>query len=504
MPVGALVVCVLTAMACVQLGCAGGGDTVRRGGDDPLWTARRADLTAGQRVRAIQLVKARVDSGETGRIVARHAMTEMAWALDTPALVRAAALEAVLWDEQAEDESLELVMTMLPTEPDRGPVAVMATAIADHGWTDATPALVRSLARPVPGIADRDRAEFRALTALHPDRTIEKVAVGVFLDPQTEPGPAGLRLDMRVREAAWDLVGRLVPDGAARSALLDGATGGDEDGLAMLSKLREVRDVLGVVPSRGEEVRWAMKLADERGGRLAAWWDQVASALGEMPSGERARVSLRHLEPVRWAGRHRAAWLVADRETLLSQLAGRLKGRQLYPRTMAIRGLANANAERLATERDNLEWGDVLTLLVIDEALADAGVRSSVFSAAKLDHDDVATEHGGTIWADADGFHAQSFVPRGSATPDDRRFVAPREMIDYSGAALAHFHFHVTDWRNRDYAGPSPGDLDFATRFGRACVVFTGLSRGLLNADVYFPNGSVIDLGEVRGADSGS
>ena len=482
----------------VLWGCSGGGGLTRS--DDPLLTARRADVTAGERVRAIQQAKAQVDAGEAERMVMRYAMTEMAWALDTPALVRSAALEAILWDEAAADDSKELVMAMLPTEPDRGPVAVMATAVADHGWTEATPALVRSLARPVAGVADEDRSEYRALAAMYPDRPLEEVAVGVFLEPRTEPGPAGLRLDMRVREAAWDVVGRLAPDGAARSALLDGASGGDEEGAAILAKLRGVRDTLGVVPARGEEVRWALRLVEERDGRLAVWWGQAVEAMGQVAPGERGGLELRHVEPVRWAGQHRAAWLAADRDTLLDQLEGRLDGRQVYARTKAIRGLANANAERLATERGRLAWGDVLTLLVLDEALADAAVRSAVFAAAGVDHDDVATEHGGMLWADAEGFHAQGFVPRGSATPDDRRFVAPREMIDYSGAALAHYHFHVADWRNRDFAGPSPGDLDYAARFGRACVVLSGLSRGVLDADVYFPNGAVVDLGEVRGA----
>ncbi len=490
--------CVVVGVLLVMLsGCgSSGGGAIR--GDDPLLTARRADVTAGVRVQAITQAKAMVEAGEADRLVLRYAMKEMAWALDTPEMVRAAALEAVLWDEESEEDSLELVQAMLPTEPDRGPVSVMATAIADHGWVDATPALVRSLARPMATVADRERSEFRALRVLYPDRPIEEVAMGIFLEPQTDAGAAGLRLDMRVREAAWDLVGRFTPDGAARTALLYGASGGDEEGSAILMKLRHVSEVLGVVPERGEEVRWALRLVEEQGDRLGIWWEQTAEAMGLVRSEERSGLALRHVEAVRWAGQHRAAWLGADRASLLGELAGRLKGRQVYSRSKSIRGLASANRERLAAARDDLAWGDVLVLLVIDESLADAGVRSAVFAAAAADHNDRASEHGGVLWADSEGFHARHFSPRGTATPNDRRFVAPREMIDYSGAALAHFHFHVADWRNRDYAGPSPGDLDYAARFGRACVVFSGLGRGKLNADVYFPNGAVVDLGEIR------
>lgn len=484
-----------TSLAMVGGGCAGPA-TVADG--DTLTASRNAGLTPGERVRAITRMKAEVAAGTTDRVAMRHAMTELAWALETPEPVRAAALEALLWDDQAEQESLELVQEMLPTEPGRQCVAVMATAIADHGWIEATPMLVRSLARPVEGVADRERAEYLALEALYPNQPIEQVAFDAFLEPKVDAGPAGLGLDMRTREAGWELVGRLAGDGDARARLLQGSAAGDDEGRALLGKLRQVYDAFGVVPRRAEEMRWAARLADEREGRLRAWWSQAQDAASRLGPAQREGLALRHLEAIRWAGQEQAEWLAASREQLLSALAQRLRGRQLYARTEAIRGTANANAERLATARDGLVWGDALVLLVIDRALADEDVRSAVFEGADKDNRDRRTEHGGTLWTDAGGFHVQPFSPRGTATPDDRRFVAPREMIDFSSAALAHFHYHVTAWRNRAYSGPSPADLDYAARFGRACAVFTGITPGVLDVDVYFPNGTVVDLGEVR------
>lgn len=488
---GAAVLAVL-----VTLGGGCGGDSRPVVSADALTASRQADLTPAERVEAVQRVKASVASGELDRTVARHAMKEMAWALDTPEPVRAAALEAILWDEQAEADSVQLVREMLPTEPGRACVAVMSTAVADHGWTEATPALVRSLARPVVGVPDEERAELRALRALHPDTPPAEVAMGVFLDPQTEPGPAGLQLDMRTREAAWELVGRLSEGPGARDRLLDSAQGGDEQGRVLLEKMRRVRDAFGVTPERAQEMRWAARLADEREGRLSGWWAQTAEATAR--AGRREGLGLRHLEAVRWASQERPAWLSMDREGLLGELESRLSGRQTYARTQNIRGMRNDRAERLATVRDRLSWGDVLTVLVLDEALATEGVRATLFEAAEADNRDRTTEHGGTIWADAAGFHVQRFTPRGTATPDDRRFEAPREMIDYSSAALVHFHFHVSNWRNRDYAGPSPGDLDYAAMQGRVCMTLTGVERDLLNADVFFPDGAVLDLGQVR------
>lgn len=83
----------------------------------------------------------------------------------------------------------------------------------------------------------------------------------------------------------------------------------------------------------------------------------------------------------------------------------------------------------------------------------------------------------------------------------DDVFVASSDMIEQSDHALAHFHFHVQRWSNRGYAGPSWGDLEYALRHGRICVVFTGISRDELDVDVYFPSSEVVDLGSIRRRD---
>lgn len=77
------------------------------------------------------------------------------------------------------------------------------------------------------------------------------------------------------------------------------------------------------------------------------------------------------------------------------------------------------------------------------------------------------------------------------------KFIASEDLIASSDLALSHYHFHVQKVQNREYAGPSEGDLDYAARLGRVCVVLTSLSEGVLNADAYFPGGYVIDLGEI-------
>lgn len=476
------------------LGCGGGGgsQTFR----EPLAASADWNAEVDDRVAAIGQAWERVERGEADREITRESLRSLAWDLDTPEPVRAAALEAILWDEENESDSATLVSEMAPTEPGRYAMAVLATAAADHRWEGTTAAFVRSLARPVKRVKLSERAEYQALVRIHPDRELAGVVLGVFLDPETDPGPGSLRLDMRAREGAWELLSQLTPDDAARGRLLDQVSAPDAESAEILGDLRALRDELRVVPETGEEMRWGLRLARGRAGEHAGWWSETTRAVRGMPAG--TGLELRHLEAVRLAAATDASLLRADREALVSLLGERLRGRRTYVRQKSVRGTVTAGDERLDRVRDELSWGDALVLLLLDEMLADPGVRAELFTAADADHADRATEHGGLLRVSGGTPLVQRFAPRGASTGDDRRFVAPREMIEYSDTALAHIHFHVTSWRNRDYAGPSPADLDYASRFGRACVVLSGLGDDTLNADAYLPGDLILDLGTVR------
>jgi hypothetical protein len=50
---------------------------------------------------------------------------------------------------------------------------------------------------------------------------------------------------------------------------------------------------------------------------------------------------------------------------------------------------------------------------------------------------------------------------------------------------------------NRGYSGPSYQDLEYADRFGRACLVVTSTGEGRGNVDYYQPGGVVLDLGTI-------
>jgi hypothetical protein len=148
-------------------------------------------------------------------------------------------------------------------------------------------------------------------------------------------------------------------------------------------------------------------------------------------------------------------------------------------------------SESFAEGEERLSKEDLLTLLAIDDAIHRPTTIGDLVRQVELDRKDQSTEYGGVL----DGHGATLFVPDEGEAGLDRAFIAPRAMFQVE--ALAHFHFHAQAVENAEYAGPSAGDLEYAARFDRVCVVFTSVGRGKLDADVYFPSGVVVDLGEI-------
>ncbi|MBZ0172669.1 MAG: hypothetical protein K8E66_09845, partial [Phycisphaerales bacterium] len=150
-----------------------------------------------------------------------------------------------------------------------------------------------------------------------------------------------------------------------------------------------------------------------------------------------------------------------------------------------------------------MSWGDLLGAAVIDDAVRAPGVAGALLQQAVLDRDDRKTEYGGVLEAvsAADGrvggYRVVLFPPRPRDRVHDERFVASRDMLDYSDRALAHYHLQVQRDKNYKYAGPSGGDFRYARLSGRNCVVFTSVGKDRLGVDYYQPDGVVIDLGEI-------
>jgi len=243
-----------------------------------------------------------------------------------------------------------------------------------------------------------------------------------------------------------------------------------------------------------------LRLRDQGHGMNTEWWTRAAAANDRLRDDQSVRLELRHAEPIRWATANHSAWLETTREDLIRELGDRLSTRRVVERGVNDFGAGKQPDEDFGSNIPRLSWADLLTILVVDDAIQTPRVVREIFDAVELDRRDTTTEYGGIIEATelgAEPFQAVLYPPRARARSGDDRFVASRDMIEASDRALAHFHMQVQRADNRRFAGPSLGDFRYAARSGRTAVVFTSLDRGTLNVDVYQPNGVVVDLGEL-------
>ena len=479
---------------------------------DPILDLRNPDLTERKRLNAADVAWAEAEGGVRDLGESRQAFKDLAWSQSTPLPIRQRLVTLLMSDpsEEGAEDSRRLAGLMLPRETERSIVAILASTAGTRGWTELTPALVRSYARPVEDVDDAIRTERAALRDLHPGRSIEEVVFGVFIDPGEGPAREGYRWAERTRADAWELLSRLDPEGAVRTTLLTTSRAGgamNEQTSELVGDLRRCLHDMGTIPRTAMELEWMRSImrsndADQRD-LNAAWWSETSGAVGSLTGERRNGLELRHLEPIRWAGANRPDWLRASRGQLLGELDQRLAGREVHRRTKELGVSRGVGRYRYRDWRSSLDWADALTLLVIDEAIRENEVRARLFQYARADRDDPKTEYGGTLEARGvttpgeTGFRLILFRPRASDRRDDNRFVASEDMLRFSDRALAHYHLHVQKARNGKYAGPSDEDLRYATRSGRTCLVFTSLSADRMNVDVYAPDGTLIDLGEV-------
>ncbi len=212
--------------------------------------------------------------------------------------------------------------------------------------------------------------------------------------------------------------------------------------------------------------------------------EPVAAAVANRPA------EARHDSILAWAQRH-GGWAGASRVEREREIERRLAGRRIHVRTM---GNVRVHYDETFTKaRSRLSDVDLLTLLVLDDMIHQPEVVRELLRQAELDRRDPTAEYGGLL----DERGATLYPPHAGERPGDFAFVSSKTMMAESEQALAHYHFHAQALENGELAGPSAGDLAYAKRCGQHCIVFTSVRRGRLDADVYFPDGVVVDLGEV-------
>lgn len=510
---------------------------------DPLSDVRTPGLSEDRRLLAVDRSwdLAITDPSQRDRV--RSEFKKDIFLLSTGDSVRKRMVEKLLSDTDPEGlrDTQNFLRLRLPTEPSREIVELVCRESAERSWVAMTPSLVRSYARRVPGVNDADRPERAALMRLHPGKEIEEIVYDVFVGAAasapagtstpkvTAPGKDSLVstgasgrsiLEEKVQTDAWELLVRLDRDGSRRAALFAGDTrlsdGPGRDPL--LADLKAAASQLRAVPLTGPELEWIRMLRAEGNTNNAKWWRAASAAVARLTPEQATGLEIRHAEPVRWAAANRPEWLAMTREQLRDELTSRLRGRKTYSRDSERNDPLGSPPATIPAWDPKLSWGDLLTILVLDTAISDPGVRAALFEQANEDRANRATEYGGaleSVWPDGDPtrpapsdgsggvFEARLYLPHvpprlPNVSPEDTRFVASEQMLSATTRALAHYHFHVQHKENEAYAGPSSGDMEYAASYARNCLVFTSIRDGVLNADYYQRNGAKIDLGEVR------
>lgn len=491
-------------------GAVGGCSSEPRVPDNPVNRALDGKQTEETRVKSVHEAFARAVS-ESDRIGVRTELTPQLWSKDAAPALKVAIVEELLAEksERSAAEIREELRLNLPLQSSREVVAVVCKAAAERGWSEFIPAIVRTWAAPLPPIKDEDRVERAAIAALTPDSPgtmggVEATVFGVFVTPPPDTtATRRMKLEERYRLAAWEVLSRLDPIGERRVALLESVPAGTPAAprAPFVEELLAARRELGILPAYGEELLWLRRLRDGKSAANAAWWAEASAALGSLGAEQKAGLELRHVEAIRWASKHRSAWIGSTKDQLAAAITEKLKDRPVHEATGNRPSGRGRILESYKEALPRMGWADMLTMLVVGEAIESPGVAESLFTYAGYDERDLKTEYGGLVQAVEGGerpFIATLYAPRPGDRYDDRRFVASQDMVDASDRALVHWHFHVAERSNASYAGPSLEDLDYATRQGRTCVVFTSLDGRRLNADYFQRGGIIVDLGVVR------
>lgn len=501
------VLCV--GLALVGAGCSSSSQFTTSG--NPLLDLRNPELLERDRVSAARQAWEEVEAGVRVRERTRQALKNLAWSNSTTPELRLTVLELLMSDtsDEGSADSRTMARLILPNERSPEAVRVIASRAVEAGWSDLVPALVRSYARVSPNVPDEDRDERKAIEALSSYDRIEQVVFDVFMNPSRglsdEREQAVLRLSQRTREDAWGLLARLDSGGAFRRGVIGASEGsrvveGEASSVIVVADLRAASRELGVMPDTAMELEWLGSLRhhlDPHNQRLnSAWWSQTAQVVSRLDRDQREGLAMRHLEAIRWASVNRPAWLSLDRGSLFGVASERMNARAHHKRK-------NVKGEPLRKERlgdwvDELSWADLLTIMVVDDAIANQVIVDQIFEQRALDKKDTSTEYGGILEEDSDtGFRAVLFRPRSRDRLSDQMFVASDDMFRFSDRGLVHYHMHVDTRNNGQYAGPSAADLVNASMSGRTNLVFTSLGDDELNIDLYQPNGVVIDLGSL-------
>ncbi len=353
----------------------------------------------------------------------------------------------------------------------------------NRNWTDFVPALVRSYARTSAGFRDVDRPERKAIEKLAPGKSLEQVVMEVFAADPSRP--------IEQRAAAWQLLYRLGGDHAKMQELLLAQPARGNDPL-LLDLQWAARD-LGVIPINLETITWARMLRTEP---YRAFAESATKAVAKLGPEQRLGLELRHLPILVFLDYHEAAVLGRSRAELLAEAQQFVAGQQHHLKGPTFDGPMDEHPQELRNWQEKLCWADLATLHVVERVMADRRVVGQWFEQGDADVADESTEYGGLVRVSEKGEPlAQKYSPM--MRENNYKYYPPKELAFDAYTALAHYHFHAQEYKNRRYAGPGIGDLDMVKRQQFGALVLTFIDKDKINVDYYQAPEIVIDMGTI-------
>ena len=370
---------IASLLVLLVVGCGGGKVT------DPARVLSDPGENPARHRAAVGIAQGQLGPEETRRILSRMIVAdgfavesrEVAW----DALIRS--------DREGLKRQLEFDLPRLGMPRWRARVCEL---IVEEGWVEMTPTLIRAWARPMPGFDGKpgDRPERIALVDMYGEPKIPTVLVRVMLD--SDPIVAA-----NLRARCWELLmaeGRrdLVVD------LLRDAEVDPRDGL--FRDLRKIAELTGIIPGNREEIIWARALCAAENEEFLA---EAVAAVESLPEDRRGSLEMRDLGSLVGANRLDPGLLLLGDAALADRIAGRIDrdGRRVYSADFS--GHRGRFTERFREVRDELDWGDLLSITVAIEALDIGPVRAHLFDHAERDLLDITTEFGGIISVDDRG-----------------------------------------------------------------------------------------------------
>ncbi len=373
----------------------------------------------------------------------------------------------------------------LPFIPSNDLVAVMCKRIADEGWTEFTPSLVRSLSTGESFEDPNERPDGKALMRLHPGQSLNQIVLGAIENPGSGV-PA-----KRWRQSAWNLLHQI---GAPQDYLIKwiGDTTRYQQGDSFFDDLHRGYTEMGIIPETMEEMLWLHEFLTPD---YAEHWSAYRAVVAAVPSSQQQSFSLRHLPILHAVYTYRPDWFTLTKNELRSILRRELVDRpHYYSGTGGGGGKNLRRPQNFEDWEDKIQWADLLAIRLGDQLIRDPDIRSDLIHQIGRDRTDTSTELGGILTISPEGrAKLVEFAPRRMA--NDTRYLPSDKMVIFGYISLFHYHFHVQEINNRDYAGPGLGDLGYANVMRINGIVLTSVSTNRTNVDYYQEGKVVIDLG---------